>query len=105
MNCQKLEQLLFSNQTFQVGTSYQSNPYGVLTLLQQLKHEMEQLEGWMTLRDVQVKDKNYGDNITFVEELLRRQQDFEKTVDAQEDKFVAIKRATQVKQESVDKVF
>ena len=52
-----------------------------------------------------MKDKNYGDNITFVEELLRRQQDFEKTVDAQEDKFVAIKRATQVKQESFDKVF
>ena len=57
---------------------------------------MEQLEGWMSVRDSQVKDKNYGDSITFVDELLRRQEDFEKTVDAQEEKFVAIKRATKV---------
>ena len=57
---------------------------------------MEQLEAWMSVRDPQVKDKNFGDSITLVEELLRRQQDFEKTVDAQEEKFTAIKRATQV---------
>lgn len=57
---------------------------------------MEQLEGWISARDPQVKDKNFGDNITVVEELLRRQQDFEKTVDSQEEKFSAIKRATMV---------
>ena len=57
---------------------------------------MEQLEGWMSVRENQTKDKNYGDNITVVEELLRRQQDFEKTVDAQQEKFHAIKRATMV---------
>lgn len=74
----------------------------VINLLQQLKHEMEQLEGWMSVRDGQVKDKNFGDNITIVEELLRRQQDFEKTVDAQEEKFTAIKRATMVSQSSDD---
>ncbi|XP_053397827.1 spectrin alpha chain, non-erythrocytic 1-like isoform X5 [Mercenaria mercenaria] len=70
---------------------------------QQLKHEMEQLEGWMSVRDNQTKDKNYGDTITIVEELLRRQQDFEKTVDAQEDKFTAIKRATMLEEGVVDK--
>ncbi|KAL4238363.1 Spectrin beta chain [Mactra antiquata] len=70
---------------------------------QLLKHEMEQLEGWMSVRDSQVKDGNYGDNITFVEELLRRQQDFEKTVDAQEEKFTAIKRATMLEQGVLDK--
>ena len=64
--------------------------------LQQLKHEMEQLEAWMSVRDPQVKDGNVGDSINIVEELLRRQQDFEKTVDAQEEKFTAITRATQV---------
>ena len=57
---------------------------------------MEQLEAWMSVRDPQVKDKHFGDSITFVEELLRRQQDFEKTVDAQENKFTSIRRATQV---------
>ena len=57
---------------------------------------MEQLEAWMSVRDPQVKDSNVGDTINIVEELLRRQQDFEKTVDAQEEKFTAITRATQV---------
>ena len=50
----------------------------------------------MSIRDPQVKDGNVGDSINIVEELLRRQQDFEKTVDAQEEKFTAITRATQV---------
>ena len=50
----------------------------------------------MSVRDPQVKDGNVGDSINIVEELLRRQQDFEKTVDAQEEKFTAITRATQV---------
>ena len=57
---------------------------------------MEQLEAWMSVRDPQVKDKNFGDSINVVEELLRRQQDFEKTVDAQTEKFTAITRATKV---------
>ena len=57
---------------------------------------MEQLEAWMSVRDPQVKDPNVGDTINIVEELLRRQQDFEKTVDAQEEKFTAITRATHV---------
>lgn len=71
-------------------------PITHIVFFQQLKHEMETLEGWMSVRDGQVNDRNYGDNITLVEELLRRQQDFEKTVEAQTDKFHAIKRATQV---------
>ena len=80
----------------------QYSSYNLVTSLshnyiqQQLKHEMEQLEAWMSVRDPQVKDSNVGDTIGVVEELLRRQQDFEKTVDAQEDKFTAITRATRV---------
>ncbi|XP_052769142.1 spectrin beta chain, non-erythrocytic 2-like isoform X1 [Mya arenaria] len=70
---------------------------------QQLKNEMEQLEGWMSVRDAQVTDRNYGDTITMVEELLRRQNDFEKTVEAQTDKFSAITRATQLEKAVLNK--
>ena len=58
---------------------------------------MEQLEAWMNIREPMLKEKNYGDNIELVEELLRRQDDFEKTVDSQSDKFKGILRTTLVR--------
>ncbi|XP_069119024.1 LOW QUALITY PROTEIN: spectrin beta chain-like [Argopecten irradians] len=70
---------------------------------QQLKHEMEQLEAWMTIREPLMKEKNYGGNIQTVEELLRRQDDFEKTVEAQSEKFKGICRRTQLEQAALDK--
>lgn len=58
---------------------------------------MEQLEAWMNIREPVMKEKNVGENIQAVEELLRRQDDFEKTVDAQSEKFNSICRRTLVK--------
>lgn len=63
---------------------------------QQLKRDMEQLEAWLSGREPVLKDDNMGDSIDAVEELLRKHEDFEKTVYAQEDKFNAIKRLTLV---------
>lgn len=57
---------------------------------------MEQLEAWINIREPVMKEKNVGENIQAVEELLRRQDDFEKTVDAQSEKFNSICRRTQV---------
>lgn len=67
-----------------------------IVILQQMRHEMELLEGWMSIREPQLKEKNMGENIAIVEELIRRQEDFEKTVDAQDEKFRAITRRTKV---------
>jgi spectrin beta len=64
--------------------------------VQQLKRDMEQLEAWLSGREPVLKDSNLGDSIDAVEELLRKHEDFEKTVYAQEDKFNAIKRLTLV---------
>lgn len=58
--------------------------------------EAEVLESWIQSREPQLKDHKMGDNITQVEELLRRHEDFEKTVESQEDKFHALKRITLV---------
>lgn len=58
--------------------------------------EAELLEGWIQSREPQLKDQKMGENITQVEELIRRHEDFEKTVEAQEDKFEALKRITLV---------
>jgi len=64
--------------------------------LQQLKREMDQLDIWLNFREAALADDNLGDSIDAVEELLRKHDDFEKTVEAQEDKFNAIRRLTLV---------
>ncbi|XP_055956724.1 spectrin beta chain, non-erythrocytic 2 isoform X1 [Patella vulgata] len=63
---------------------------------QKLKYYMEQLDAWMSLREPHLRGKNYGDSIQGVEELLRRHADFEKTVDAQEPKFQALDKPSEV---------
>lgn len=59
--------------------------------------EAQVLEIWIDSREPQLKDHKMGDNIAQVEELIRRHEDFEKTVEAQEDKFEALKRITMVR--------
>ena len=65
-------------------------------VFQQLKREMDQLDAWLNFREAIFTDDNVGDSIDAVEELLRRHEDFEKTVEAQAEKFDAIRRFTLV---------
>lgn len=58
--------------------------------------EADVLDKWIQSREPQLKDKKMGENIVQVEELIRRHEDFEKTVESQEDKFQALKRITLV---------
>jgi hypothetical protein len=41
-------------------------------LFQQLKNEMETLEAWINIREPTMKDKNFGESITDVEERVYR---------------------------------
>lgn len=63
--------------------------------------EAEFLESWIQTREPQLKDHKMGENIVQVEELIRRHEDFEKTVEAQEDKFHALKRITLVRNSQI----
>lgn len=58
---------------------------------------MDALETWMNCRENILSDQTLGDSIDAVEELLRKHKDFEKTVDAQSEKFDMIKRQTLVR--------
>uniref|UniRef100_A0A336KQL4 CSON014177 protein n=1 Tax=Culicoides sonorensis TaxID=179676 RepID=A0A336KQL4_CULSO len=60
--------------------------------------EAELLEKWIISRQMQLKDTKLGDSIAQVEDLIRKHEDFEKTVAAQEDKINAIKRITMLEQ-------
>lgn len=56
--------------------------------------DAEILEKWLQNREVQLKDGRLGESIAQVDDLIKRHQDFEKTVSAQEDKFLGLKRIT-----------
>ncbi|KXJ76213.1 hypothetical protein RP20_CCG010134 [Aedes albopictus] len=60
--------------------------------------EAEVIESWIITRQVQLKDGKLGDSIAQVEDLIRKHDDFEKTVAAQEEKVLALKRITLLEQ-------
>lgn len=64
--------------------------------VQLFKREANILENWLIIREGILKDGKVGNNILQVEELIRKHEDFEKTIFAQEDKFSALKRITLV---------
>ncbi|XP_014671017.1 PREDICTED: spectrin beta chain, non-erythrocytic 1-like isoform X2 [Priapulus caudatus] len=61
---------------------------------QLFNRDAEQLHAWMRTREPALKDTNYGGSMREVDELVKKQDDFQKTVDAQLDKVNALKRQT-----------
>lgn len=66
--------------------------------LQVFKRDSNLLENWIEVRQKLLEDDKVGDSVAQVEELIKKHDDFEKTVMAQEDKFAALKRLTLVEQ-------
>uniref|UniRef100_F6UP19 Spectrin beta, non-erythrocytic 5 n=1 Tax=Ornithorhynchus anatinus TaxID=9258 RepID=F6UP19_ORNAN len=64
--------------------------------LQELRQELEQAEAWLAAREGLLLDPDCGHSVSDVEELLRRHQDFEKMLAAQEEKFAHLHRKTEV---------
>lgn len=54
------------------------------------------MEKWISSREAMLQDEKLGDSIHQVEELIRKHEDFEKTIEAQEEKCNALKRITLV---------
>jgi hypothetical protein len=65
-------------------------------LLQVFKREADLLENWIVSREPLLHDGKFGETIAQVEDLIRKHEDFEKTIEAQEDKFSALRRVTMV---------
>ena len=65
---------------------------------QQFRHDAQQLERWIASKEDLVSDPNLGDSITDVEDLIRKHEDFEKAIIAQEDKLKAIQRFTLIEE-------
>ncbi|XP_066903176.1 spectrin beta chain, erythrocytic isoform X2 [Halyomorpha halys] len=60
--------------------------------------EANLLENWIISREPVLHDEKLGESISQVEELIRRHEDFEKTIEAHAEKFSAIKRITLLEQ-------
>ncbi|XP_029641431.1 spectrin beta chain, non-erythrocytic 1 isoform X3 [Octopus sinensis] len=70
---------------------------------QKFRKEMEQFESWIAVRDQTVKDQKFGDSIEEVEELIRKHEDFEKTVAAQEEKYNALLKKIKIEDAMAEK--
>ncbi|XP_015429630.1 PREDICTED: spectrin beta chain, non-erythrocytic 5 isoform X1 [Dufourea novaeangliae] len=65
---------------------------------QLFKREAETLENWIISREPMLHDGKLGESIPQVEELIRKHEDFEKTIEAQEERFSALKRITMLEE-------
>ncbi|XP_068802064.1 spectrin beta chain, non-erythrocytic 5 isoform X5 [Struthio camelus] len=62
--------------------------------IQLLRRELEQAEAWLAAKESFLSDPSYGDSVSEVEKLLKKHQDFEKMLAAQEEKFAQLNRKT-----------
>lgn len=60
------------------------------------KREADLLENWIVSREPTLLEGKLGDSIPQVEDFIRKHEDFEKTIQAQEEKFQALRRITLV---------
>ncbi|OAD53242.1 Spectrin beta chain, brain 4 [Eufriesea mexicana] len=65
---------------------------------QLFKREAETLENWIVSREPMLHDGKLGESISQVEELIRKHEDFEKTIEAQEERFSALRRITMLEE-------
>uniref|UniRef100_A0A4W6DIZ9 Spectrin beta, non-erythrocytic 5 n=1 Tax=Lates calcarifer TaxID=8187 RepID=A0A4W6DIZ9_LATCA len=62
-----------------------------------LQRELEQAERWLSSYENTLMAEDYGDSVSDVMELLKRQEDLEAMIQAQSDRFIALqKKKTQV---------
>jgi hypothetical protein len=57
------------------------------------------LQSWMRGQEPTLRDENLGESIQNVEELIRKHEDFQKTVENQEERFNLVRRLTEVRRD------
>ncbi|XP_065157650.1 spectrin beta chain isoform X3 [Atheta coriaria] len=74
--------------------TYRNTIYEQNLDVQLFKREANTLENWLNVRQDTLNDKKVGDSIIQVEDFIKKHEDFENTIRAQEEKFAALERMT-----------
>uniref|UniRef100_A0ABM5FN35 Spectrin beta chain, non-erythrocytic 5 n=1 Tax=Pogona vitticeps TaxID=103695 RepID=A0ABM5FN35_9SAUR len=61
---------------------------------QLLRRELDLAQAWLTAKEGFLSDPSYGHSVSDVEHLMKKHQDFEKMLEAQEEKFAQLNRKT-----------
>lgn len=72
------------------------SPLAVLEVYQ-FARDSDAAEAWLVAQDAYLNNKDLGDNLDAVENLLKRHEAFEKAALAQEERFLALERLTTVR--------
>ena len=62
----------------------------------QFRRDAEMADGWLLAQEGFLGGEEWGDSLDDIEELLKRQDDFEKSLAAQDERFQALLRETRV---------
>ncbi|XP_076156260.1 spectrin beta chain, non-erythrocytic 5 [Alosa pseudoharengus] len=93
--CQELEERVVElqelEQTLQESWEEQQQLLAYQQELQQLQRELEQAERWLSAHEGGLKAHSYGDSVSDVLELLKKQEDLEAMIEAQNERFNALK--------------
>lgn len=60
------------------------------------KRDAEVLENWIIDREPQLRDGKLGESVPQVEDLIKKHEDFQNTIEAQQDRFNLLRRITLV---------
>ncbi|KAJ7990930.1 hypothetical protein DPEC_G00291990 [Dallia pectoralis] len=58
----------------------------------QLQRDLEQAEHWLSASEATLKSEEYGDSVSDVQELMKKQEDLEAMIQAQSDRFHALQK-------------
>ncbi|KAH0620637.1 hypothetical protein JD844_021300 [Phrynosoma platyrhinos] len=91
---EKLSELLELMEKVRESWDLKKNLYEENWEIQLLRRELDLAETWLTAKEGFVSDPSYGNSISDVEHLLKKHQDFEKMLQAQEEKFAQLNKKT-----------
>ncbi|XP_062823236.1 spectrin beta chain, non-erythrocytic 5 [Anolis carolinensis] len=91
---EKLSELLELMTKVQESWDLKKNLYEENWEIQLLGRELDLAETWLTAKEGFLLDPSYGHSVSDVEHLLKKHQDFEKMIQAQEEKFAQLNRKT-----------
>ncbi|XP_070576983.1 spectrin beta chain, non-erythrocytic 5-like isoform X4 [Ptychodera flava] len=66
---------------------------------QLFKRDVDMAEAWLTARDPLLRDESYMVEGSNIEEMIKSHEDFQKTIEAQEDRFKALERMTMLEED------